>query len=452
MLFSIALFTACGGARNDLPSTASMSTATLEAAQRPFTQESTIYEFKGAPDGGNPYAGLLAGNNGEFYGTTNAGGAKGPSGLVDGTVYEVSSTGTERVLYSFQGGSDGAGTEAGVIAGQNGVLLGVTDYGGGATACTGGCGTVYALTPSGSNYTERVLYPFGGGSDGAIPLGTLVMDKSGALYGTTNSGGTGCTGTPSGVTGCGTVFKLTPAGSGYTEKVLYKFKGGNDGAFPKAALIADSSGALYGTTQFGGGTSGCSTSPSGDTSCGIAFKVTASGHETVIYRFQGGTNDGGNPRSALLAGKNGALFGATVFYGSSTACGSSGCGTVFELARAKKGYTEKVIYNFGSISKDAARPDDPNGLYADASGDLFGTASLNLAPKCACGAVFELTPSGSGYTETVLHDFTGTSNGARLTGSITADSSGTLYGTTFTGGKKVKSCGGGCGVVFKVAP
>ncbi len=451
MLFGISLLVACGGPRNDLPSTVPMSGAALKTAPRPFTQESTIYEFKGAPDGADPYAGLLAGSNGEFFGTTNGGGAKSPSGILDGTVFEVSSTGTERVLYSFQGGNDGAGTQAGVTAGQNGVLLGVTGYGGGATGCTGGCGTVYALTPSGSDYTERVLYAFAAGSDGATPLGNVLMDKSGVLYGTTLFGGTGCA-SPSGISGCGTVFKLTPSGSSYTEKVLYRFKGGNDGAFPKDTLIADSTGALYGTTQFGGGTSGCATSPLGDTSCGVAFKVTPSGHESVIYRFQGGTKDGGNSRSALVAGKNGALFGTTQYFGSSTACGSVGCGTAFELTRTSKGYKEKIIYNFGSTPKDAARPADDNGLYADASGDLFGTTQQNLGTTCGCGAVFELTPSGSGYTETTLHDFTGTGNGATLTGSLTADSSGTLYGTTFTGGKKVKSCGGGCGVVFKIAP
>ncbi len=139
---------------------------------------------------------MLAGTNGEFYGTTNNGGAA-PSGG-DGAVFKVSATGTESIIYSFQYGTDGAGSEAGVIAGKGGVLYGVTDYGGGATFCSFGCGTVFELTPSGSGYSETVLYRFQGGNDGALPIGGLLLGTTGALYGTTAFGGgaTACTGVP----------------------------------------------------------------------------------------------------------------------------------------------------------------------------------------------------------------------------------------------------------------
>lgn len=422
----------------------------------PLTQESVVYTFRGGSDGGSPYAGLLFANN-KFYGTTFDGGT-GPSGG-DGTVFTVSSSGTEKVLYSFQYGTDGAAPQAGVIAGEGGVLYGDTVYGGGATTCTIGCGTVFELAPKGSGYSERVLYAFQGGSDGAYPVGTLLRDKSGALYGTTVHGGsaTVCA-MASGAGGCGTVFKLTPSGSGYTEKVVYSFQGGSDGALPSDALIADATGALYGTTQWGGGATACA-SPSGMAGCGTVFKLTPSGTgytEKVLYRFKGGTNDGQTPRGALLAGKNGSLIGATTRGGPG---GASGSGTIFELKRSGLRYTERVVYFFPNCStcqhccEAGAVPEDEHGLYADKSGDLYGTTIAGGKAVCGsnpCGTVFRLTPSRTGYTETVLHKFQGGKDGADPRGSVVADESGTLYGTTFGGASS--KCTNGCGVVFKVSP
>jgi uncharacterized repeat protein (TIGR03803 family) len=423
-----------------------------------LAQNDVVYRFKGMPDAAMSYAGLLAGTNGEFYGVSNGGGVVGPSGIYDaGTVFEVSASGTESVLYTFQGGTDGLGSEAGLIAGKGGVLYGDTDYGGGATFCslsgiTYGCGTVFELTPSGSGYKHRVLYAFQGGNDGALPLSNLVIDKSGALYGTTSFGGgsTTCGGVPSAPGGCGTVFKLTPSGSNYTETVLHSFQGGSDGALPADTLIADASSALYGTTQYGGGTTAC-TSPSGTTGCGTVFKLTPLGtgySESILYSFKGGINDGSRPRSALLRRRStGKLYGSTLNGGGSgSACGGSGCGTVFEVTTSGK---ERVLHSFGVASGDGLLPYDQNGLYADKNGDLYGTTSAGGTAKCACGTVFKLTSSAHNYTETVLYSFNGArrNDGSLPRGSLAVDAAGTLYGTTYLGGTRKNY-----GIVFKVSP
>ncbi len=161
------------------------------------------------------------------------------------------------MLYGFTGGGD---PEAGLIMDASGALYGTTEHGGGDDS-----GTVFMLTPpvaGETRWTETVLHTFTGGADGFAPLAGLIMDASGALYGTTWSGGPGCVGA-----NCGTVFKLTPPASGetrWTETVLHSFTGGADGADPGAGVIMDASGALYGTTVNGGGRA---------PRCGTVFKV-----------------------------------------------------------------------------------------------------------------------------------------------------------------------------------
>lgn len=441
---AIAFITACSGARDS--SGAGNGLPMLPSGAKPSAQTTTTYKFQGPPtDAGGPFGALLLGSDGNLYGTSNEGGI---GSLDDGSVFEVTPSGTERVIYTFLGGADGAGVEAGLTAGSGGVLYGATDYGGGASACNGGCGTVYELVPNGSNYSERILYAFQGGSDGATPIASVLVDGSGNIWGASHSGGGGpCTSTTN-VTGCGTVFELTPNGSSYTERVVHAFQGGSDGAYPADSLIMDGSGRLYGTTQFGGGTS-CDISPNPQ-GCGIVFAITPTGREVVLYHFRGGSADGNTPRSALLFLKKAQRLVGTTVHGGSTGCGGSGCGTVFELTRGSREYTEKLLYSFGGYSGDGISPSDQNGVVADAHGDIFGT-TVSGGSSFGRGAVFELSPSGPGYTEKIVHSFEG-GDGAYPHASVTMDASGQLYGVAFDGGLHVHGCGYSCGTVYKIVP
>jgi uncharacterized repeat protein (TIGR03803 family) len=440
------LLTACGGAHDATTPVGGNGQPAVPSGVRPSAQLATVYEFQGPPsDGGSPFGSLTLGSDGNFYGTTFLGGVGARLRHDIGTVFEITPAGVERVLHTFQGGADGAAPEAGVTEGSGGVLYGVTQNGGGSAACAGGCGIVYALVPNGSDYTEHVLHAFQGGSDGAVPLASVLLDGQGNIYGTTIfGGGASCT-SGSVVVGCGTVFKLTPNGSSYSESVLYAFQGGSDGAFAAGSLIRDRFGRLYGATEFGGGTS-C-TLPPNPAGCGIAFMISSKGHESILYRFQGGTGDGSVPRSALLPLKGfQRLVGATL-RGGSAGCN---CGTVYELKRSSSGYAEKVLYNFGGYATDAIRPGDQEGLVADAQGNIFGTGNGGGA-ACFCGAVFELSPSVSGYTERVLASFKG-GDGSFPHDGVTSDGNGQLYGATYQAGLRVHGCAHGCGTIFRVTP
>jgi uncharacterized repeat protein (TIGR03803 family) len=440
------LLAACSGTTNSAGGpVAGSALPQVDRAVQPAMKLQTLHVFQGPPDGGSPFGALLLGSDGNFFGTTNGGGT---SPNENGTVFEVTPSGFERVLYTFQGGNDGAGAEAGLTQGTGGVLYGATDFGGGSAACSGGCGTVFDLVPNGSSYTEHVLYAFQGGADAANPLGNLLIDKNGNIFGTSYwGGGSQCT-SQSTVMGCGTVYELSPNGPGYTEKVLYGFKGGNDGQFPTSSLFEDSAGRLYGTTEAGGGTSGCLASLGGG--CGTAFRVTQAGHETVLYRFQGG-NDGSIPRSALLSLKGAQQLVGTTLQGGSSGCGGTGCGTVFELTLNAQTYGEKVLYRFSATGGDGIHPSNQNGLVTDRNGDLFGTTGNGGSSNCYCGTVFELSPSGSGYSEHVVHSMV-YPQGTELHASLTTGPGGLLYGVAFNGGHRGTGCRGGCGTVFRVTP
>ena len=251
--------------------------------------------------------------------------------------------------------------------------------------------------------------------DGADPKAALIADSTGNLYGTTRLGGPPCG--PAGI-GCGTAFKLSPGG---TETVLYDFchANCNDGALPVAGLIADSKGNLYGTNQG----LGCFV----NFGCGVVFKLSPDGTYTVLYSFTGGS-DGAVPAAGLIADSSGNLYGTT------SSGGASGNGVVFKLSPDG---TETVLHSF--TGSDGSVP--VAGLIADSSGNLYGTTSRGGAS--GNGVVFKLSPEG---TETVLHSFTGGSDGANPQAGLIADSSGNLYGTTSGGGAS------GNGVVFKLSP
>lgn len=196
--------------------------------------EGVLHNFTGSPDGAFPHATLIDVKN-ALYGTTPSGGKHG-----DGTVFVVTIGGTEKVIHSFGSGSDGREPQAGLVA-MGGKLYGTTSGGGSYKCGSIGCGTVFTISPSG---TEKVIHSFGNGTDGADPQASLIA-LNGTLYGTTNNGGKYACGT---TTDCGTVFSITPSG---TEKVLHSFADGTDGANPEAPLI-DVKGRLYGTTEIGG--------------------------------------------------------------------------------------------------------------------------------------------------------------------------------------------------------
>lgn len=331
-------------------------------------------------------------------------------------------------LYTFAGPPDGASPQAALISDASGNLYGTTIWGGIVNANNAnGNGTVFKLTPNGNGtYSETVLYKFTGGNDGGFPSAALIADASGNLYGTTEYGG---------ASGNGTVFKLTPAG---VETVLYSFKGQPDGSRPLAGLIFGAGGNLYGTTEFGGSSND-----------GTVFMVTMAGAEIVLYNFVGGT-DGQFPVASLLQ-VGGNLFGTTQLGGSvgGGVCGAVGlgCGTVFELTPSgPTRYTETVLYRFSG--GDGADP--VSGVVSDAAGNLYGTTSLggNSCPPWSCGTVFRLAPGANGtYSEAVLYAFKGTGgDGVIPKGGVIADAVGNLYGTTYWGGTN------GDGSVFKLAP
>ncbi len=258
--------------------------------------EHVIYKFNGT-DGANPYVGLTN-VGGKLYGTTPKGGESNA-----GTVFAVNTSGAQKVLHSFPAATgDGAFPYAGLVT-VGAKLYGTTEYGG-SYLCgspSQGCGTIFEVSKSGA---EQVVYRFAGGTDGAFPNGGLTV-INGNLYGTTTGGGT---------SGNGTVFEVKTSGA---EQVLYSFKGSPDGAAPETTLVALKSN-LYGATN-GGGTSGN----------GAAFKVSTSGAERVLYSFMGAP-DGSFPQTNLII-LSGKLYGTTAFGGSGSACGSGGCGTVFDL-------------------------------------------------------------------------------------------------------------------------
>ena len=242
--------------------------------------ETVLYSFgSSATDGSAPLSGLIMDGAGNLYGTTSAGGTYDL-----GTVFKISSNGTETILHAFSGGTtDGQFPLRRLVMDSAGNLYGTTALGG-----ANDLGTVFKISAAG---TETVLHSFAGGTtDGARPEAGLIMDSAGNLYGTT---------LVAGANQAGTVFKIDLTTG--TETVLYSFSDNTtDGADPQAALTMDSAGNLYGTTVDGGAHSD-----------GTVFKITGTGTETVLHSFAGGTTDGAKPQAALIMDGAGDLFGTT---------------------------------------------------------------------------------------------------------------------------------------------
>jgi uncharacterized repeat protein (TIGR03803 family) len=403
--------------------------------------EKVLHNFNGS-DGSASRSGLVFDAAGNLYGTTTGGGTYPCGDLGCGTVFELSPTQgggwTEKVLHSFNDdGIDGINPFAGLVFDAAGNLYGTTAQGGTDPCGPLGCGTVFELSPMpGGGWTEKVLYSFGNGTDGAYPLyGALIFDAAGNLYGTTSSGGThNCQGNG----GCGTVFKLTPTvGGAWTETVLYNFGNGTDGYAPEAGVILDPAGGnLVGTTTYGG-TNGCAVSQY--SGCGTVFELTpAAGGgwtETVVHDF-GGDLDGATPLAGLTLDAAGNLYGTT-FVG-----GTYDLGTVFRLSPAGLGWSETVLYNF---SLGSGGGPGAGTLVFDAAGNLYGTVYYDGV--YFGGTAFKLSPTG---TETVLYSFDHYDGDWA---GLIFDATGNLYGTTQYGG--TNQCEGllpGCGTVFELSP
>jgi hypothetical protein len=286
---------------------------------------------------------------------------------------------------------------------------------------------------------DRVLYRFQGGNDGSAPKADLIADKAGNLYGTTFSGGS--------QTSEGTIFRLTPPstpGGAWTQTILHSFLNLGDGQYPWAGLISDKAGNLYGTTWLGG--------VFGD--CGLVFELSPSSGTwtyTVLHNFAcDNSSDGGNSMADLIMDDSGNLYGTTSVGGTGGCIG--GCGVVFEVSPSGGGWNETVLYNFPATGRgEEAHGGTGGGVVLDKKGNLYGTTT-NGGETNSAGTVFELihpAQTGGAWKHKVIHSFIQASEGVFPEAGLTFDGQDTLYGTTQTGAGS--GCyGNGCGVVFRL--
>lgn len=401
----------------------------------------TLYTFTGAADGSEPAGGLIQAADGNLYGATEFGGdANG-----DGTIFQITTGGTLMTIYTFTGGSDGSGPMAGLIQGADGNLYGTAASGGDSF----GDGTIFQVSTNGA---FAALYLFADGSDGSGPAAPLIQGFDGSLYGTAEFGGD--------ANGDGTIFQVTTNGA-FTA--LYQFTGGSDGSGPVAGLVQDTTGILYGTTQFGGDANGD----------GTIFQITTNGGFSSMYEFANGA-DGANPMAGLLRANDGELYGTTDggntngsgtiyristsgtyaswflfpgindggfpsadlvlaqdgnYYGTGEGGGAFDDGVIF---RATPAGTITVLYSFGTMNSGGVALDgySPEGVLAQGSdGTFYGTTSGGGANDN--GTVFSITPNG---VFKLLYTFGGTSDGAEPWAGMVFGTDGNLYGTTLIGG------------------
>ena len=403
---------------------------TLVGIQQAHSQTFTVlHNFTGGTDGSTPEAGLTIDRAGNLYGTAASG------GLGHGIVFKFSHRGSGWVmtpLHTFVGDSDGASPRARLSIGTDGSLYGTTHQGGSSTACgfaaaePVGCGIVFNLRPaatiSGSvtaPWTETVLHRFQG-DDGANPSGDTTFDSGGNLYGTTEYGGGSSSNCLRG--SCGIVYELEHSDGGWTEHIIYRFTGNFDGNHPRGGVVFDNLGNLYGTVVDAVPDTG-----------GAVFELMPSMPEwieTTLYLFHFGfANLGEVPVAGLIIDSQGNLYGATSLNA-----------TVFEFTFAGGSWNALLLYTFtGAGSGPVAN------LAMDSAGNLYGTTLSQGANSR--GSVFKLSPTGGGdWTYSTLHDFSGGSDGGYPYSNVVFDASGNLYGTASTGGTY------GYGVVWQITP
>jgi uncharacterized repeat protein (TIGR03803 family) len=425
IIAGLALLAACGQSQSPIGALS----ATQQVPARMPRQNAdakgvfkVLYNFVGSPDGSEPLSGVEADDPASqpyVTGATIMGGDANNDGTVYGLTKGKKGSSTESVLYTFSGYPND-GSEPVSVRKIKGIAAGsdyfITTLAGGAT----NNGTVAELTPNSSGpWTESFVYSFAGTPDGANPWAPVIADKAGNLYGTTSAGGTD---------NAGTVYRMSPKASSYSETVLYSFQGGTDGDAPYAGLIMDKKGALYGTTVLGG-----------SSGLGAVFKLTPSrsGYtESILYSFQGPPNDGQYPYGPLTpSGGSLALAADGKVVGMTSGGGNQGDGIVYELTVSGSSAKESVLWNFGNVSGDGAVP--YGGVCIDKKGVIYGTTeSGGSGGSSGLGTFFTLTPSSGTYKESV-YSFIG-ANGAHPYAGPTVDSKGNLYVTTRSGGSKDK--------------
>jgi uncharacterized repeat protein (TIGR03803 family) len=314
-----------------------------------------------------------------------------------------------KVLHTFAGGSDGVAPQGPLVPDTAGNVYGVTVEGGSDTECSGGCGTVFELVPSGTRWKEKILFNFTGAPGNYVyPAGPLVVDAKGNLYGTTGQGGgQACN--------CGEVYELARS-TNWTQSILYSFLGGAiDGAYPNFGLVADSAGNFFVETQQGG-----------SDGYGTIVELTpgsgGSWTETIIYEFTNG-RDGVNPYGGLT------LDAAGNIYGIASGGGVYSGGTVFKLSPVSGGWAETTLYAF--TGGENGYPTS-GGVVLDGAGDLYGITTVGGYDLV--GNVFRLSPAKGYWNYTTLHNFTGGSDGGYPYGRLAIDRAGNIYGMTSLGG------------------
>jgi uncharacterized repeat protein (TIGR03803 family) len=346
-----------------------------------------------------PSAALVQGIDGNFYGTTEYGGASG-----EGTVFQVTTNGTLTTLVSFCA-TNGSYPLAGLVQASDGNFYGTTEYGG----TNGNYGTVFEMTPAGVLTTLVSL----NGNDGSYPAAALVQGSDGNFYGTTASGG---------ASGMGTVFKITSSG---VLTTLVSFSN-TDGSVPLVGLIQGTNGNFYGTTFQGGDFVG---GLFGNTGIGTVFEMTPAGMLTTLVEFSGG--DGANSAGGLVQGTDGNFYGTTSIGGNVSLNAGWGFGTVFKMTPGGA-LTRLVSFNLTNGYNPTA------GLVLGIDGNFYGTTDGGGAG--GCGTVFKMTPAG---VLTTLVSFNGT-DGNSPQAALVQGSDGNFYGTTEYGGAN------GLGTVFQV--
>ncbi len=334
-----------------------------------------LYNFEGGSDGIGPQTRVAIAQDGTLYGATYQGGegtCPGSGGNGCGTIFHLRPPSTaprsvlapwnETVLYRFTGGSDGGAPDGDITFDQSGSIYGTTS-GGGSPSCLYGCGVIYNLTRSGGGWAETVLYSAQDGEDGALPHGGVVFDTSGNLYGAFQGCFLHC---------YGTVYELSPSGSGWTEQTLYRFTNGSDGNGPDGSVIIDGAGDLYGSSWDGGSGGG-----------GVVFELIPSFGSwsfNLVYSLAGG-GDSCGPNDRLLMDQAGNLYGTTY-------CdGTHGAGSVFKLIPGASGWTYIDLYDF-TDGNDGGYP--RSNVVLDGQGNLYGTASIGGTGHV--GVVWEITP------------------------------------------------------------